>query len=161
MPPMCQISHVVAVIRTHADHSLLNRAHDPRQGKQPMKTNLIPFALCFILGIFAALSLPYAFADVTDSEAITISNEIVRPVAEDLRAVYYKMLSIKNQYSGRLNTLFPASGGNIIDGRDGITPITADDVRKILLFANTYIAAYENEGIAAMTKPCVRQIQVQ
>lgn len=125
-----------------------------------MRTNLTKYGLCFFLGVVVSLSIPYAFSDVTNTEAVALSNSMVRPVAEELRATYYRMLAVKNQYGGRLNTLFPAGGGNIVDGRTDATQITADDARTILLFANTYITAYETSGVAAMTKPCVRPMEV-
>lgn len=114
-----------------------------------------------VIGFLVALSIPLAVADITDTFAITVSNEVVRPVSEDLRTVYYKMKSLKNTYAGQINTLFPVNGGPILDGRDTVQPITADDARRILLFANTYITAYETSGVAEMTKPCVRQLEVR
>ena len=115
----------------------------------------------FLLGAIVALSIPYAVADVTNAFAVTTSNEVVRPIAEDLRSMYYRLKSVKDTYGGQLNTLFPAGGGPIVDGRDTVQTLTADDARKILLFANTYITAYEANGVADMTKPCVRSLEVR
>lgn len=111
----------------------------------------------YLLGSIGGIS---SWADVTNTEAVALSNSTVRPLAEQMRAMYYTMLSVKNQYGGRLNTLFPAAGGNIVDGRSDTTQITSDDARTILLFANTYVTAYETSGVAAMTKPCVRAMEV-
>lgn len=117
-------------------------------------------ATVFIGGYLSALAIPAAYAQVTNTVAVTVSNEIVRPMSEDLRGTYYYLLSIRDTYGAQLNTLFPAGGGTIEDGRENVTPITADDARKILLFANTFINAYESEGVAAMTKSCVRPMVI-
>lgn len=119
------------------------------------------FAAGIIVGILVALSIPFAYGQVTNEVAITVSNEVIRPLAESQRALYYQSKAIKDRYAAGINTMFPAGAGTIEDGRSGIQPILSNDARRTLLFANTYIIAYEAEGVDAMTKPCVRPLEVQ
>ena len=102
-------------------------------------------------------------AVITDPEAIKVSNAVTRPLSQLLRRLYYESLAVKNTYGDQINRLFPAGEGIIQDGREdrGDTRLNADDTRKILLFANTFITAYEAEGVQAMTKPCVQELSVQ
>lgn len=123
--------------------------------------NLSLLLIGSVVGAIAVLSIPYARADVDNPYAVATSNEIVRPMAEEFRDLYYKSLAIKNDWTlAKLNANFPVSGGPILDGRDDINAIDSDDARKILIFLNTFTLAYEAEGISEMTLPCVRQLQV-
>lgn len=97
-----------------------------------------------------------AQADITDPYVIQISNSVVRPLAEQQRALYLRSVAIIAQYPpAALNAMFPVGGGAILDGRENDSDLVSDDARRNLLFAITYINAYEAEGKADMMRPCV------
>lgn len=72
----------------------------------------------------------------TDPQAIKISNERIRPIADLLAELYNAMKAAQISYTAEdWNTKFPADNEVIVDGSaiDGRTPITNNDVRTFML----------------------------
>ena len=94
-------------------------------------------------------------ADIVDTRAIKFSNEQVRPLCEDARALKARITAMSNDWFAGINVLFPNDTSNLIDNRtlEGVNELTGADVNSAvgdLINAGTAL----NDQIVA--KPCVR-----
>ena len=101
-------------------------------------------------------------ADITNPEAIRFVNEIVRPLSERARALYYECLAAVPDFQA-VALEIPVGKDVIQDEREasGVSRLDCDDVRVITTFLGAYIDAYEAPaaGVNAMAKPCVRRFE--
>lgn len=100
---------------------------------------------------------------MNDPQGIRFVNEVVRPLAEQLRANKVKLEAIKVEWENGVSDLF-SKGGDIEDGREaeGVSRLTCDDVNnfmaQVLKIALGGAAALDEAIIA---KPCVRALEVR
>lgn len=103
-------------------------------------------------------------ADITDPQAIRYCNEIVRPMCEMFRAVYYRDKSALNVwFGGGVNALFPNDASPVQDGREieGVSRLTGADVNNVMTQLVAFVTAMEQSGVLdVISKPCVRVLEV-
>lgn len=100
---------------------------------------------------------------MNDPEAIRFVNEVVRPLAEKLRAVKAELNSARISWYAGLNTKFATGADPVDDGRDaeGVSRLTCGDVTNFIAQAIKTAAAEGSEwNEQIIAKPCVRAITV-
>lgn len=100
---------------------------------------------------------------MNDPQGIRFVNEVVRPLAEQLRANKVKLEAVKVEWDSGISDLF-AKDEPVEDGRDaeGISRLTTSDVNNFMsqvLKIALGGAAELDEAIIA--KPCVRALEVR
>lgn len=104
-------------------------------------------------------------ADVTNAEAIRFVNEVIRPMAERLRALTHLVESADTQWQNGIGTLMTADlAGNIMDGREaeGVSRLTANDVVLLMAQVETIKTQLTGVGVqSVIAKPCVRPLNVE
>lgn len=83
-------------------------------------------------------------ADITDPIVLKWINEDVRPVAERLRDVLYKLETLKESWDSHISTLLaPHAAGDIIaHGRENLREVTKADLSAMLAELATTLAQY-------------------
>lgn len=100
---------------------------------------------------------------MNDPQGIRFVNDVVRPLAEQLRANKVKLEAIRLEWENGISDLF-AKDESIEDGRDaeGISRLTCSDVNdfmaQVLKIALGGSAQLDEKIIA---KPCVRALEVR
>jgi hypothetical protein len=100
-------------------------------------------------------------AQLTNPQAITFANEVVRPLAEEARAFSIRLGAMRTAWYGGMNALFANAGDTVEDGREseGVSRLTAGDVTNLIA---QLIAVAPGEAGAFNTeiiqKPCVRTL---
>jgi hypothetical protein len=104
-------------------------------------------------------------ADIVDPQTIRFTNEVVRPLAEKLRALTYELQSADMTYQSGIGALLYASdNGAIQDGREneGVSRLTANDVIGIMNLAESLVTALTAAGVqTTVSKPCVRTFEAR
>lgn len=98
-------------------------------------------------------------AAIVDPIAIKFSNEQVRPLAEQLRALMVKITSVETDWFAGINTKFPNDASVVTDNRtaEGVSILTGADVNS---FMSTAIAMRNAGNTQIVAKPCVRGLSV-
>jgi hypothetical protein len=98
-------------------------------------------------------------ANITDPRVIKLTNEQVRPLAEQARAMRARIDSLTTDWFGGLNTLVPNTTDLVADGRDaeGASRLTGADVNSLV---GNLIAAHDALNAQIIAKPCVRPLSV-
>lgn len=97
-------------------------------------------------------------ADITDPEAIRYCDEVVRPIAEAMRALKARGESATTVWFGGMNTRFPNDDDSpVVDGREaeGVSRLTG---RSVNSFMSVLIAADAAINDEITEKPCVRPL---
>jgi len=102
-------------------------------------------------------------ADIIDPEAVRFSNEKIRPLADRLAQLYYRMVALRDEWvANGMGAKFPNGASAVIDGSatDGRHPITGSNVQDIAAVATAFIASFEantnatlNEVLAVAVNP--------
>lgn len=101
-------------------------------------------------------------AQITDQEAITFSNEQLRPIAEAARALKARCVDAKNKWSANTNRiagLFVVNNADVlVDGRatQGVSQLTSLQINQMISQMDTIITL--NDQIVQV--PCVRPLIV-
>jgi hypothetical protein len=98
-------------------------------------------------------------ADIVDPIVIRFCNEIIRPVAEELRAIKYRIDSAMVTWYGGMNTLVPNDSSPVADGREGegVSRLTGIDVNGLVAQMAALKYQLEQSGVPqVISKPCVR-----
>lgn len=98
-------------------------------------------------------------AAIVNPIAIKFSNEQVRPLAEQLRALMVKITSIETDWLAGTNAMFPNDSSVVTDNRtaEGVSILTGADVQSFMSVAIGMRNAGNTQIIA---KPCVRGLTV-
>lgn len=98
---------------------------------------------------------------VDNPTAVRFANERVRVLADKLAQAYYLAKLVQQEwYATDMTSLFPAEGGNVLDGSatDGRHVITAADVLLLITRASELTTDYEatsNAKLNTILKPAV------
>ena len=103
-------------------------------------------------------------ADVTDAEAIRWTNEVVRPLAESMRALNVQCEQALAEWNGGINTKIPNDGAELIDdGREseGVSRLYGDDINAFMNQVSTFATQMDGAGVSdVINLPCVRRLEV-
>lgn len=102
---------------------------------------------------------------ITDQEAIRYTNEVIRPMAEKLRALKAEIDSALVTYNAGVGDVFyNNSGETIADNREaeGVSRLTGNDILLLVTQLQTFQTQLNGVGVAnVIAKPCVRPIDVR
>jgi hypothetical protein len=102
--------------------------------------------------------------DITSPEAIRFTNEIVRPLAESMRALKARADSALVTWFAGLNSVITNSASDPVqDGREaeGVSRLTGADVNSLVGQLAAYQTALQISGVpGVISKPCVRPLEV-
>lgn len=97
---------------------------------------------------------------ITDQRAVKFTNEVVRPLSEDIRNLVARIEAAKISWFAGTNVLFPNRiDAALDDGRDGegVSRLTGADVNSFMAIAINMQAASNAEIIS---KPTVRAMKI-
>jgi hypothetical protein len=96
---------------------------------------------------------------IDNPEIVRLTNEVVRPLAEQTRDLIIK-LSIIQERIDRLMPLIPNDTSVILDGREaeGVSRLTGQDIYGILAIRNQIVSLITPEASALIHKACVRPL---
>lgn len=99
---------------------------------------------------------------ITNQEAIRFCNEVVRPKAEQLRALKAEIDSLMATYNGGLGDIFYNDQAGIVDdGREneGVSRLNGNDILLLVAQLEAIQTQLGGIGVAAViAKPCVRPL---
>lgn len=101
---------------------------------------------------------------MNNPEALLFTNEVVRPLAEQLRALSVRLGSIRTQWYGGMNLHFANASDPVEDGREneGISRLICGDVTNLIAQALITAPGEANAwNPEIIQKPCVRQLEVE
>lgn len=98
-------------------------------------------------------------ANITNPQAIKFSNEQIRPLCEEIRAVMARISSMNTDWQAGINVMFPNDSSPVVDNRtaEGISALTGADIQSSVGILLAISAASNSQIIA---KPCVRVLQI-
>jgi hypothetical protein len=102
-------------------------------------------------------------ADITDPRAIKFVNEVIRPRAEQIRALKTEIDSNIIDWFAMQSTLIANDSSPIVDGRDaeGISRLVGSDVVNLINQIISIQGVLDQSGVSqVIAKPCVRPLQV-
>lgn len=97
---------------------------------------------------------------ITDPELIRLTNEVVRPLAEQTRDLVIKLSIVQE----RINRLLPDVPNDpveiIADGREneGVSRLSGADIHGIVAIRDAMLALITPEASALIHKACVREL---
>ena len=99
-------------------------------------------------------------ADITDPEAIEFSNQRIRPISEDMRALKNRIDSTVTRWFMGMDVTFGTSPNDVLqDERESDSDLTSADVTASMTQMIAYQAQLNEPGVAAVIeKPCVRAV---
>ena len=103
-------------------------------------------------------------AEITNPEAVRYANEVVRPLAESVRALKAQIDAATVAWFGGINAHYSEGADTLEDGREseGVSRLTGGDVTDLLTQLIALQTALDAGGVAdVISKPCVRPISVQ
>lgn len=101
---------------------------------------------------------------MNNPEAIKFVNEVVRPLAEDLRAMKLKLGALRTSWFSGKNALFANTAEPVEDGRerDGVSRLTCGDVTNLVAQALKTAPGESSEwNDQIIEKPCVRTLEIR
>lgn len=100
---------------------------------------------------------------ITNTAAIRFCNEEIRPAAELLRAMDYRLSDMLLGWEG-VASLIPDSADEAVeDGREaeGVSRLTGSDVRALVAIVEVLSGVFAGVGVRSIVrKPAVRTIQI-
>lgn len=103
-------------------------------------------------------------ADIINPECIRYTNEVVRPLAESVRALKARVDSALTTYNAGVGTIFyDNTSGTIQDGREaeGVSRLTGNDILLLVTQLQTFQSQINGAGVeGVISKPCVRPLEV-
>ena len=96
---------------------------------------------------------------INNPEAIRFTNEIIRPMCEDLRALKARIVSAQTRWYAGMNGAFTNDSTAVADGREGelVSKLTGADVNNVM---SQIITLATNINDEIVEKPCVRALTV-
>lgn len=100
---------------------------------------------------------------ITNPQAITFTNEQIRPMAEKLRNMKAEIDAIMVQWFGGVNAIIPNDNAEALeDGREaeGVSRLDGDDIVGLITVIQATQTTLNNAGYAdRISKPCVRPLR--
>jgi len=98
-------------------------------------------------------------ANIVNPEAIKFSNEQLRPLCEQARALMAKIDAMNTLWASGVNAMFPNDTSPVVDNRDaeGASRLTGANVQSAVGILNALKTASNTQIIE---KPCVRVLSV-
>jgi hypothetical protein len=99
-----------------------------------------------------------------DKQAVRFVNEVVRPLAEDLRAMRVRLGALRTTWFSGMNSKFAEAGEPVVDGREneGVSRLTCGDVTNFVAQALKTAPGEAGEwNDQIVEKPCVRSLEVR
>jgi hypothetical protein len=103
-------------------------------------------------------------ADIVNPQAITWTNEVVRPLAEVMRSLKARTDAALVTWYAQISAVVPNDASPLLDGRenDGVSRLTGADINSFVAQLAAYKTALEQAGVAdVISKPCVRALETQ
>lgn len=98
---------------------------------------------------------------ITDPQAIRFTNEVIRPLSEQLRALKANIDAATFAWNGGISALVPNDAAELLnDGRqaEGVSRLTGADIRAVVtILANVRAQVTD----ATISKPCVRPLRAE
>jgi hypothetical protein len=101
-------------------------------------------------------------SDITDPQAIRWVNEVIRPRAEQFRALRARIDADMTTWYSQISTLVPNDSSPVADGREneGVSRLLGSDVVNLVTQMAAFQTACNVSGVAdVISKPCVRNIE--
>lgn len=102
-------------------------------------------------------------ADITSPEVIKFANEQIRPLAEAMQALDYRVQAALVTWYATITSNCPNDSSPLADGRedDGVSRLTGADVVNLVTQLAAYKTAMDASGVrAVVAKPTVRALSV-
>lgn len=103
-------------------------------------------------------------ADITNPQTIRWVGEVVRPLAETLRAVNVACEQTMAEWYAGINATVPNDTSDLADGREdeGVSRLTGADINSFLGQVAAIQAVFDVAGVVdVINKPCVRSLEVR
>ncbi len=103
-------------------------------------------------------------ADITSAEAIRYTNEVIRPLAEEFRALKVRVDAALVQWFAGMDKTITNDASAVKDGRDseGVSRLSGSDIVNFISQLAAFQAQLNAAGVAnVVAKPCVRALSVQ
>ena len=101
---------------------------------------------------------------ITNEEVIGYSNEVIRPLAEKLRALKAELDSATVTWFGTISANCPNDSNEVLeDGRssDGVSILTGQDIVSVVTVIQSLQTELDTAGVDnIISKPCVRPLSV-
>lgn len=96
---------------------------------------------------------------IINPQAIVFCNEVLRPLAEQTRALKARITAANVTWGAGLNAVFTNDSSVVTDNRtaEGVSTLTGADIQQLMSGLLAVSAAVNDQVIS---KPCVRPIQV-
>lgn len=93
-------------------------------------------------------------SDITNPQAIAFSNNVIRPLCQQMRALKARITQASTEWFLGLNNQFPNDTSDVVDGRtaEGIAQLTGADINSAMGDLISAAAAINDQIIE---KPCV------
>jgi len=102
--------------------------------------------------------------DIVAPEVARWTNEVIRPLAEDLRALNIKCENTLAQWYAGKNALIKNDNSIIQDGRqnEGVSVLTGVDINSFMAQVAAIVSQFDTAGVSdVIQKPCVRSLEVR
>ncbi len=98
---------------------------------------------------------------ITDPQAIKFTNEVIRPLCEQLRALKANIDAATFAWSGGISALVPNDANEALeDGRasEGVSRLSGADIRAVITILGAVRSAVTDSTVS---KPCVRPLDAR
>lgn len=94
---------------------------------------------------------------INDPEAIKLCNEVIRPMSELARSLYFRTLDLESVWNAGLSQKFATDADVVKDNREaeGVHKLTAIEVKQVI---GILFAMKDQYNTEIMAKPCVRPL---
>lgn len=102
-------------------------------------------------------------ADITNTEVIKYVNEQIRPLAESMQALDYRVQAALVTWYATISDDCPNDSSPLADGRedDGVSRLTGADIVNLVTQLAAYKTQMDGSGVrAVVAKPTVRALMV-
>ena len=101
---------------------------------------------------------------ITNTECIRFTNEVIRPMAEKLRAIKAEIDAHMLTWHGGLGAIFTADMAGAVEGgreNEGVSRLTGNDVVGIVNQIEQLQTQLNGAGVmTVIAKPCVRAMRI-
>ena len=103
-------------------------------------------------------------ADITEPQVTKYANEVVRPLAESLRALKARVDAALVTWDGTISTETPDDASVLADEREaeGVSRLTGADINSFVAKLTGFQNLMELAGVEdTINKPCVRALEIR
>lgn len=98
--------------------------------------------------------------DIDNTEVIKFTNEVLRPLCEELRDLQYVIQNTLVTWHGSIkDNVTNVTTDDLIDNREfqGVSRLAGSDIHRVMVQAQNIQDVFEATGVQnTITKPCVR-----